>query len=209
MTEPALSPYPMSRHGWISVDYDQRIWIPCAPVFPDGFDRASWAQLYAEEWWSRSAREHGADEVALLARTLADIHEYGYAHLAMHRGFIHLPSLQVPPLLVSFGIWEAAGDPAGQLRALAGADSSDAMEPPIVEEFATERLGTGLRALAHTRKGGTITGYVNYAWRSEEHAAALRLFTGCPDLGRLQRALPDIDQLARGVTIISRKQVGQ
>jgi hypothetical protein len=104
---------------------------------------------------------------------------------------------------VSFGIWAAVGDAAGQLRALAGADSPDAMEPPLVEEFTTERLGTGLKALAHTRKGGTITGYVNYAWRSEEHATALRMFTGCPDLGRLQRALPDLDRLARGATIIS------
>jgi hypothetical protein len=185
------------------VGYDQRIWIPCAPVFPEGLDRASWARLYAREWWSRSGREHGASEVTLLATTLASIHEYGYAHLAMHRGFIHLPSLTMPPLLVSFGLWAAAGDRAGQLRDLVGADSPDAMEAPFVEEFATERLGTGLKALAYTRKGGTITGHANYVWRSDEHATALRLFTGCPDLGRLARALPDIDELARGVTIVS------
>lgn len=196
--------YPMSGRGWISVDYLQQIWIPCPPVFPEGFDRDSWASLYAEEWWSRSGREHGKREVELLARTLADIHEYAYAHLAMHRGFIHLPDLGMVPLLVSFGIWEAVGERTAQLRALTHADDPEVIQPPVVDEFATERLGLGLKTLCYTREGETITGHLNYAWRSEEYATALRMFTACPDLGRLQRALPDTERLASGVTIISR-----
>jgi hypothetical protein len=201
MTQPG---YPMSKRGWMSIQFAQNIWIPCPPVFPDGYDRGSWASLYAEQWWEMSGQEHSDREVKLLARTLADIHEYAYAHLDMHRGFIHLPDLGLVPLLVSFGIWEAVGDRTTQLRVLAHADDPEAMQPPSVEEFATDRLGPGLRVLAYTRNKEAITGHLNYAWRSEEYATALRMFTGSPDLGRLQRAIPDIEQLARGAAIIPR-----
>lgn len=174
-------------------------WIPCQPVFPDGFDRDSWATLYAEEWWSRSSRPHGKREITSLARTLTGIHSYAYGHMAMHIGFLHMPSIQLAPLLVSFGIWEAAGDRITQLRTLTHADDPTVMQPPTVEEFSTERLGPGLKVLAYTRNKEVVTGYLNYAWRSEEYATALRMFTGSPDLGRLQHALADIEELARAV----------
>jgi hypothetical protein len=194
----------MSKRGWMSIQYAQNVWIPCPPVFPDGYDRNSWASLYAEQWWEMSGREHGDREVKLLAQTLADIHDYAYAHLEMHRGFIHLPDLSLVPLLVSFGIWEAVGDRTTQLRILTHADDPEAIQPPSVEEFATDRLGPGLRVLAYTKNKEVITGHLNYAWRSEEYATALRMFTGSPDLGRLQRAIPDIEQLARGAAVIPR-----
>jgi hypothetical protein len=194
--------YRMSQRGWMGVQYDQQIWIPCPPVFPDGFDLGSWASGYAEHWWQMSSREHGDREVKSLARVLAEMHEYAYAHLEMHNGVIHLPDLGIVPLLVSFGVWEAVGDRTEQLRVLTHADDPGAMEPPLVDEFGTERLGRGIKTLSYTRKGGTVTGHLNYAWRSEEHATALRVFTGSPDLGRLQRAIPDIEQMARGVTVI-------
>jgi hypothetical protein len=56
-------PYQLSWHGWIRVDFNQNIWLPCPMVFPDGSDRASWAKLYAEEWWSRTARPYGKREI--------------------------------------------------------------------------------------------------------------------------------------------------
>ncbi len=192
-------PYQLSRHGWISVAYNQNIWIPCPPVFPEGLDRRSWAQLYAEEWWSRSSRPHGKREITALARTLADMHAYAYSHLAMHRGFLHLPSLQLAPLLVSFGIWEAAGARMDQLRFLTRADDPTLMQEPVAEEFSTGNLGPGLKVLACTQDKNVVTGYLNYAWRSEELATAVRMFTGSPDLGRLELALPDIEELARAV----------
>jgi hypothetical protein len=201
MTQPG---YAMSKRGWMSIQYAQNVWIPCPPVFPDGYDRNSWASLYAEQWWEMSGRSRGDREVKLLAQTLADIHEYAYAHLEMHRGFIHLPDLSLVPLLVSFGIWEAVGDRTTQLRVLTHADDPEAIQPPSVEEFGTDRLGPGLRVLAYTKNKDVITGHLNYAWRSEEYATALRMFTGAPDLGRLQRAIPDIEQLAGGAAIIPR-----
>jgi hypothetical protein len=196
----------MSTRGWLSVEYAQNIWIPCPPVFPDGFDRRSWANLYAEQWLDASGGKHGRHELKELSKTLSDIHEYAYSHLEMHRGFIHLPNLGLVPLLVSFGIWEAVGDRTTQLRTLVHADDTDAMEPPAVEEFGTQRLGPGLKMLAYTRRGGTVTAHLGYAWRSEEYATAVRMFSGSPDLGRLQRAIPDIEQLAQGVTVVPLNQ---
>lgn len=195
--------YQMSRRGWISVEYAPWIWIPCPPIFPEDFDRDSWALLYAREWWWKSGREHAEPEVGLLARTLAEIHDYAYAHLPMHRGFIHLPDIRLPPLLVAFGIWKAVGEPTAQLRALVHADEPEAIEPPEVAEFDTQRLGSGLKSMSYSRENETVSGHLDYAWRSEEHATALRMFTASPDLGRLQRAVPDIEQLARGVTVVS------
>jgi|HubBroStandDraft_2_1064218.scaffolds.fasta_scaffold82209_3 hypothetical protein len=201
-----MTSYVISRRAWINVDYAPWIWIPCPPAFPDGFDRDSWASLYAQEWWANSGREHGQPEVRLLAWTLSEIRDYAYAHLAMHQGFIHLPDITLSPLLVSFGVWEAAGEQAAQLRALVHADEPEAIQPPEVAEFVTERLGPGLKSLSYTRNGEMLSAHLDYAWRSDEQATAVRMFTACPDLGRLQRALPDIEQLARGVSIVPTEQ---
>jgi hypothetical protein len=43
---------------------------------------------------------------------------------------------------------------------------------------------------------------LSYAWRSEVFETDLRLFTASPDLGRLQRAIPDIAELARHITTV-------
>jgi hypothetical protein len=192
-------PYQLSRHGWISVAYNQNIWIPCPMVFPEGEDRKSWANLYAEVWWSRTARPHGKRDVKIMARMLSDINAYVYDNMAMHMGFLHLPAMGLSPLLVSFGIWEAVGDRTEQLRVLTHADDSTLMQPAIIDEFGTDQLGPGIKVVAYTRDKEVVTGYVNYAWRSEEYATAVRMFTGTPDLGRLQHAVPDIEQLARSV----------
>src|SRR5579859_4804489 len=100
-------PYQLSRTGWISLAYNQNIWIPCQPVFPEGCDRASWANLFAEEWWSRTGRPHGKREIKSMARMLSEIHAHVYSHMAVHMGFLHMPDIQISPLLVSFAIWEA------------------------------------------------------------------------------------------------------
>jgi hypothetical protein len=194
----------MSTRGWLTVKYATNVWIPCPPVFPAGDNADSWSALFAEQWWAMSGRKHGRREVKAMARMLVEIREYAYSHLEMHRGFIHLPDLALTPLLVSFGIWEAVGDRETQLRILTHADDPEAVQPPLVEEFGTEQLGPGLKTLSYTRKDDTVTGHLSYAWRSEEYATAVRMFTGSPDLGRLQRAVPDIEELARGAAVVPR-----
>jgi hypothetical protein len=112
---------------------------------------------------------------------------------------LHLPSVQLTPQLVSIGIWEAVGDRTEQLRFLTRADDPAFMQPPAVEDFGTDNLGSGIKVLGYTREKDVVTGHLAYAWRTEELETAVRLFTGGPDLGRLQRALPDIEDLARTI----------
>lgn len=111
------------------------------------------------------------------------------------------------PLPAQLGVWAMQGERDAALRALAHADDSDAIEPPIVSEFGTERLGTGLKVLHYRRglDGDRVHGYLNYAWRSEKYQTDLRLFTFSDDLSRLERAMPDIDDLARATEIVPRE----
>jgi hypothetical protein len=195
-----------SRKGWISVAYNRDIWIPCPPVFPDGMDRESWAANYSQAWWDSTGRKNRKREIRLLAETLAALHEGVYRLLTCHFAFIHLPNPTMSPLMVCYCVWPAAGERESQLRALAHAEDPVAMEPPAVTDFPTDKLGDGLKVSYHQLSGDdgtTIIGNVNYAWRSEEHETDVRLFTSCPDLGRLQGAMPHIDDLARATGVVA------
>jgi hypothetical protein len=196
----------ISEKGWIKVDFDKEIWIPCPPGFPEGMDRESWAAGYARIWWESSGLKHGERQIRALAEALSEIHLATYGHLPCHLALIHLRSPRDVPLLVCFGIWPAIGDRDTQIRAMSGADETRAMEPPIVEAFPTANLGDGLKALNYFRDKGTVMGALAYAWRSEEYETAVRLFTSCPDLGRLQGTFGDLDDLARVIQVVPRTQ---
>jgi hypothetical protein len=196
----------ISEKGWITVDFNREIWIPCPPAFPDGLDRESWATGYARVWWESSGLKHGKKQLKALAESLSYIHRSTYGTLPCHLALIHLRDPRTVPLLVCFGIWPTTGERSAQIRSLTSADESGAMEPPIVEEFPTPSLGGGLKVMCHFRDKGTVMGALSYAWRSEEYETAVRLFTSCPDLGRLQAALPDLDDLARVIKVVPRTQ---
>ncbi len=199
-----------SRKGWINIDQDllaRMIWVICPPFFPEGEDRESWADESAGLWWQLSGWKYGKREVGALAEMLSAIHQDLYAAGHCHQALIHLPRPNMVPLPVQIGIWAMAGDRDEQLRLLTQADEPAAVEPPIIEEFTTERLGTGLKALHYRREpGGTrLDGYLNYAWRSEQYETDLRLFTFSSDMSRLHAALPDIDDLARAIELVPRQ----
>jgi hypothetical protein len=195
-----------SQTGWIRVDFNQAVWIPCPPVFPAGQDRRSWSELYAGHWWEASGLEHGKRQVDALRRSLAYLHQFAYSELQCHMAVIHLPDPRLVPLLVGFGIWPAEGDRVAQLRLLAHADEQDAVEPPIVEECFSGRLGSGLKSMCYLRQpgGSMVSGCLNYAWRSDQVETAVRMFTSCPDLSRLQRAMPDIEVLTEAISFVRR-----
>lgn len=196
----------VSQKGWIKVDFDKEIWIPCPPVFPEGLDLESWAAGYARVWWESSGVKHGKQQIKALTQSLAYIHRSTYGTLPCHLALIHLRDPRTVPLLVCFGIWPAVGDRETQIQGLAGVAEPNAMEPPIVAEFPTDKLGRGLKVMSYFRDKGTVMGALSYAWRSEEHQTAVRLFTSCPDLGRLQGAIGDLDELARVITVVPRTQ---
>jgi hypothetical protein len=195
-----------SQKGWIRVDYNQATWIPCLPVFPAGHDLKSWSALYAEHWWDASGIDHGKRQIGALRQSLEHLHKITYSELPCHMALIHLPDPRGLPLLVCFGVWQAAGDRTEQLRVLSHADEQDAIQPPIVEECSTEKLGSGLKCLCYVKEqhGTMVSGCLNYAWRSEPLETAVRMFTSCPNLGRLQQAMPDIEELTDVISFVPR-----
>ena len=204
MSEQPGPPSLPSQKGWISADFDKTFWVPCPPAFSPGVDRQRWASAYARACWENSGLKYGKRQVSALAQSFEYIHQNAYATLSCHWALIHMRDPRAVPLLVCFGVWQASGDREAQIRLLAGADVSDAMEPPVVTEFPTENLGDGLKALSYFRDKGTVTASLGYAWRSEPLETAVRLFTACPDLGRLEGATADIDELARQIQVIPR-----
>ena len=204
MTEQDDPRHRISRKGWIQVDFNQAIWVPCPPAFAPGVDREKWAAGYARACWVASGLKHGKRQISALAQSFAHIHQSAYSTLPCHLALIHVRDPRAVPLLVCFGVWPAESGRQAQIRSLAGADEEGAMEPPIVTEFTTENLGQGLKVMSYFREKGTVTASLSYAWRSEEFETAVRLFTACPDLGRLQGALDDLDDLARAITVIPR-----
>lgn len=213
MPEPVSFADLSSTQGWATVDYERALWIPNAPALPDGYDTSRWARDFAAAWWSMSGLPHGNHEIARLETQLAYIRDNTYGHLPCHLGYIHLPDPRLNPLPVYLAILAARGPRAAQLRLLAGADDPAAVRPPIIEEFSSARLGSGLRVLRHcTGEPGApdpaagmppeIYAGLSYAWRSERYETDLRLFTASADLGRLQQAIPDIDELARQISVI-------
>jgi hypothetical protein len=199
--------YMTSQTGWAKVDYDKTRWIPVPPVMPDGYDTDHWAQEFAMIWWDMSGRKPRVTDVATLAARLAWIGENTYGNIPCHQAFIHLPDPRLVPLPVYLAVLAAHGERTARLRSLTVADIAG-IKPSIVDDFPTDRLGDGLRVLRYFAdqdsppRQQAIDVQLSYAWRSEEFETDLRLFTASPDLGRLQRAIPDIDELARHITAV-------
>ncbi|MGH3166371.1 MAG: hypothetical protein ACRDN0_10820 [Trebonia sp.] len=208
MSEPSNMSELTSKKGWASIDYDDRIWIPCPAVFRPGVDREAYAAGVARIWWEQSGIRHTPADVGRLAEMLSGIHLGIYGKIPCHYALIHLPDPRQMPLMLYVGIWESLGDKDEHLRMLCHADDSGAVERPVAEEFATQRLGTGLRVIRyrHLPDGALFAGLA-YAWRSEAYETDLLLNTSSEDLGRLQGAIPDIENLARAASIVSQADV--
>jgi len=114
------------------------------------------------------------------------------------------------PLPVMLGIWEILDeDRDEQLKLLAGYNTVDLVEPPVLEDFHTEHLGTGIKVWCvqrqekHRRK---VVALLGYAFRNEELETDLHLKAMCPDLGWLQGAMPHIDEFVRAISIVPKQQ---
>lgn len=201
---------PTSKKGWVKLGYDRRVWIPCPPVFPEGIDRDSWAAGFAREWWDGCGLKHSANDVALLSRLLSEIHKSTFGTIPCHLAFVHLPDPRLLPLPIFLGIFESGGEREERLRLLTHADDPAAVEPPIVDEFRTDMLGSGLRVLRYLHlDDGALFAAMNYAWRSQEYETDLRLWVSTEDLGRLERATCDIDEFARTIRVVPKAGVRQ
>lgn len=113
------------------------------------------------------------------------------------------------PLPVMLGIWQIMQERDEQLKLLAGYNTTDLVEPPILEDFHTEHLGTGIKVWCvqrqekHRRK---VVALLGYAFRNEELETDLHLKTMCTDLGWLQGAMPHIDEFVRAISIVPKQK---
>ena len=192
-----------SKKGWPKIAYDKGIWIPCPDPDDDQKKNERWAKLYATAWWEVSGLKYGKKQVRNMEQGLLDLRRGIYATQPCHTALIHLPNVDVAPLPVMVAAWEAVGDKDSQLRVLVRADEPEAVETPLIEPFTAEKLGTGLKSqyLQKFKHGPDLTGVVNYAWRVEDMETDVRVFTACGDLGRLQAAMPDLDQLTNTISV--------
>jgi hypothetical protein len=114
------------------------------------------------------------------------------------------------PLPVMLGVWHMMQERDEQLRLLAGYNTTDLIEPPILEDFSTEHLGTGVKVWcvqkAPRRRSKAVVGLLGYAFRNEELETDLHLKAMCPDLGWLQGAMPHIDEFVRAISIVPRQK---
>lgn len=191
-----------SELGWARVDCDPRLWIPCPLVFPDGFDRDSWATTMAAAWseqWGLSAESAEVERLTMMLRV---IHERGNARVKCHQIWIYLPNLVTAPLPVFIAIWKQAGERDRRLRLLTEADDRSSVRKPQVAEVTTGHLGTGLRVLRYrARDKGQLLALLGYAFRVEEHETDLQVFTVTSDLRALTAASDDIERLVQGITV--------
>jgi hypothetical protein len=207
--EPSLADM-TSEYGWIKADYNKARWVPCPRNFPAEMPEEEWARRVATIWWQTARTKFGDRQVRSLEQSLIYVHDNIFSQ-PCHLVLIHLPDARVSPLPVCFGIWRSAGSRDERLRMLVHADDPVSVQPPILEEVWTEELGTGLKCLYYQKqhKGREVIGVLNYAWRSDEYKTDLRVFTATSNLGRLEQAMPDIDELTKVIQFIPRNTEGE
>lgn len=156
-------------------------WIPAPAIMPDGYDQHRWAREFASAAWAESGLSYGPDQVARLEAQLALLYEGSYGRIPCHDMYIQIADPRLVPLPAYIANIAAEGDREARLRMLSMADDPDAIGPPVVEEFTTDGMGTGLRVLRHFKLGdnadppddraagtqGQIGVSLSYAWRSE------------------------------------------
>jgi hypothetical protein len=141
------------------------------------------------------------------ANAMLEMREDMYMNWPGHYMYFYIGPPRRRPLPVMLGVWKMTGERDEQLRMLAGYETEDLAEPPVIEAFATERLGPGVKvwcAQKSAHRRGGIDGLIGYAWRSEELETDLNLRAFCADLGWLQGAMPGIDEFARALRIVPR-----
>jgi hypothetical protein len=72
MRQPATMAGLTSKKGWVRIRYDQSVWIPVLPAYPDGEDARSYSAAAAEEWWQASGLPHTSVDVLRLFHILVE-----------------------------------------------------------------------------------------------------------------------------------------
>ncbi|MFJ7331716.1 hypothetical protein ACIQUU_00455 [Streptomyces sp. NPDC101116] len=199
--------------SWLDIEYDLDVWLEIPPRWTIGAtepweddDRRTpleWAAETAEVWWEEHEEDPVTGQVELLTDTLAACVEQ---YPKMFPGFevlLYLPSPTELPLPVFVSDFPSQGEKTEELRRVTLADDDGAIEPPIIEEFVTEALGTGVRVLRYSvdSESNAVVSSLRYAWRSEEHGRDVVVITGSPAPSQVLRSLDDMDELAHSIVL--------
>ncbi|WP_367044190.1 hypothetical protein [Streptomyces sp. Je 1-332] len=191
--------------SWPHVDYDPDLWMQV----PNSWEGTpwkgpkEWSRHMSEAAWGDSGSEATRKDLKGLAATLrACAEQFPQSHPGFDV-YLHLPDPRFMPLPVYVASIESDGEREETLRALVTTDDADLVEEPIVEDFGTGLLGTGLRSLRYTQTGAerTIVAGVRYAWRAEEAGCDVVVIVAAPDPRRVLGAMEDLDAFAARISV--------
>lgn len=193
---------------------DLSTWIEVPQIYPvPGLeqhypDESTWAALMAQAVWDSSDLEPTDKHIEVLTKILTYSAETTPHDFPGFDVFLHLPEPMDMPLTVHIGdlgtedldgeeVWHG-------IRQLCGAQDPEAVEPPMVETFASPYLGNGVRVLRYVtdEEDGTINVVLRYGWHLPELQRSVHLFTFALDPGHLLSAMEDIDALARCIKYV-------
>ncbi|HUR75075.1 MAG TPA: hypothetical protein VMZ00_12425 [Sporichthya sp.] len=192
---------------YANVAYDPSKWLPIPTYWgPETWVSAEdWAAEAARDWWvGLDASEQGIKRLEAILTDYA-INYGGTDPESPFEvvGYLHLPHPAMFPLYLRVWVDQSPGLTAGDAVL---AQDPTAVEPPLVEPFSTDHLGSGLRALLYytfTPDAGTgsdgLTAMLRYGFSIPELDAVLTVVAVEPDLGRMMQAMDDIDEFVRQV----------
>lgn len=192
--------------SWVYVTYDDKLWVPI-PV-GDNWMETEWG---SEKDWGRSAAHvlmafnDMPEERRALRRLSKTLIAYRQTLTESGLGreyYLYFSDLREAPLSLTLWYGSAEGELEATLRKHAHADSQETMRDPQVEEFVSENLGKGLRALNHVLlEDNSIAVNLWYALRDEKHGVDVIAFASTGDLGRLVAAEADFDDFVRSIVV--------
>lgn len=199
----------ISNQGRVDTDeqsYDPVNWamLPAPATRPEAEEKV----LTMAHQFAKMAEALGGAPEDEAVRAMLGIREDLYMNWPGQYIYFYIGPPRRRPLPVMLGVWNMTGERDQQLRALAGAETVDLIEPPVIEEFPTERLGAGVKVWCVQKaphRRNAVVGLLGYAWRSEYLETDLHMRAMCPDLGWLQGAMPGIDEFARALRIVPKK----
>ncbi|MFJ4829329.1 hypothetical protein ACIP79_05295 [Streptomyces sp. NPDC088747] len=202
MTEPLVE---LEHEFSLDIEYDPSRWLELPPRWDteEWQDIDAWTRSCAGLFWRSYGQDPGESGIPFLAGVLRRFAEAFAPEPFDTRVLLRMWEPTSMPLQVFSMVKPAQGDREETLRFLVGAEDPDAVEPPVVESFHTERLGRGLRTFRYLRQDDTpdVIAALRYAWRDEETGADVALWTAAEDTARVIRAAQDIEELAHKVSV--------
>lgn len=194
-------------------DHDRSVWLQVPTEWPvpgqeEEFpDIPTWADRAARAIWTESELNPGSTGIDYLTGVLSHAAE---EFPAVYPGFdvlMHLPGPLELPITVAIGGLDTSDlgpdEAERELRSWAGEGDPEAVEPPLIEDFDSPRLGKGLRGLRYTIREDdpdrTVNAALHYVWDVPQLGCQIYMATAVPDPAQLIAAMEDFDGLARSI----------